>query len=511
MLLGIDVGTSGTKALLCTERGRVIATAMAEHPIQRPRPGWSEQRPADWWTSTVAAVRAAIRTSGRSGRQVRAVGLSGQMHGSVFLDRAGRVIRPALLWNDQRTAAQCAAIERAAGGQAALIRMVNNPALTGYTAPKILWLRDCEPRNFDRLAKVILPKDFIRLKLAGEYATDVADGSGTLLLDVRRRQWHRGLLAKLGLDADILPLLVESPDVTGVVRPAAADELGIAAGIPVVGGAGDQPAGAVGNGIVRAGVLSATIGTSGVLFAHSDRIVPNAQGNLQSFCHAVPGAWCVFGCMLSAGGSLQWLRDTLWPVEVERLRSRGRDPGELYPAMIDEAATAPSGSSGLVFLPYLTGERCPYADPQARGAFVGLTARHRRGHLVRAVLEGITFGLRDQVDLTRSGGVTIRRVRTGGGGARSRFWRRMQADMFGTPVATINTSEGAAFGAAILAGVGAGVWSSVPQACAAAIREDEVVRPSRVVARVYDQLHPVFRELYVRLKCANAALGKMDR
>lgn len=511
MLLGIDVGTSGTKALLCAETGRVLATATAEHPIQRPRPGWSEQRPADWWTSTVAAVRSVLRTSRTPGRQVRAIGLSGQMHGSVFLDRAARVIRPALLWNDQRTAEQCRAIERAAGGQAALIRMVNNPALTGYTAPKILWLRDCEPRNYDRLATVILPKDYIRLRLTGEIVTDVADASGTLLLDVRRRRWHGALLDRLKLNASILPPLVESTDVTGRLRPAAAEALGLSAGVPVVGGAGDQPAGAVGNGIVFAGVVSATIGTSGVLFAHSDTVVPNPQGNLQSFCHAVPGGWCVFGCMLSAGGSLQWLRDTLWPDAADRLRKARRDSGSLYAAMIAEAATVPAGAGGLLFLPYLTGERCPYADPLARGAFVGLTARHRRGHLVRAVLEGINFGLADQLDLMRAADVTVRRVRVGGGGARSTLWRQMLADAFDLPVATINTAEGAAYGAALLAGVGAGVWSTVPQACRAAIAQRDMVRPTRAGRRTCAEAHGIYRALYRPLCQPNAALAAIDR
>ena len=414
MLLGIDVGTTGT------------------------------------------AVRKAVRKSGRGGRRVRAIGLSGQMHGSVFLDKSDRVIRPALLWNDQRTTDQCRAIEQAAGGRAALIAMVNNVALTGFTAPKILWLRDCEPRNFARLATVLLPKDYIQLKLTGERVSDVGDASGTLLLNVRTRRWHAGLISRLKLDRSLFPPLVESSEVTGRLRPEAAAELGLSAGAIVVGGTGDQPAGAVGNGIVSRGIVSATLGTSGVIFAHSDRMVPNRQGNLQSFCHAVSGAWCVFGCMLSAGGALAWLRDTLWPDDVAAIRRRGGDPGQLYPAMIEQAAAVPPGSGGLVFLPYLTGERCPYPDPNARGAFVGLTARHHRGHLVRAVLEGVTMGLRDQVELFRSGGVAVRQVRAGGGGARSKFWRQMQADMFGAPVATINTSEGAAYGAALLAGVGAG-------------------------------------------------------
>lgn len=510
MLLGIDVGTSGTKALLCSREGKVLATATAEHPIQMPRPGWSEQRPADWWDSTVRAVRAAIRKSRRSGRQVKAVGLSGQMHGSVFLDRAGKVIRPALLWNDQRTGEQCRTIEAAAGGRAKLIRMVNNPALTGYTAPKILWLRDNEPKRFERLSVVLLPKDFIRLRLTGEVATDVADASGTLLLDVRRRAWHRGLVERLGLDMSILPPLVESPEVTGNVTAAAARELGIAAGAMVVGGAGDQPAGAVGNGIVSPGVVSATMGTSGVIFAHADEPVTNREGNLQSFCHAAPGAWCVFGCMLSAGGSLQWLRDTLWREEAAALRKRRKDPGEIYPTIIAEAEAISAGAEGLVFLPYLTGERCPYPDPEARGAWVGLTARHGRGHLVRAVLEGITMGMRDQVELMRQRGIDVRQVRAGGGGARSRLWRQMQADMYHAPVSTINTNEGAALGAALLGGVGAGAFAGVAEACRASIQVRDTIRPRKREASAYDRLHVIFRKLYGELRDASRALGQLE-
>ncbi|MCG3178906.1 MAG: Xylulose kinase [Phycisphaerae bacterium] len=500
MLLGIDVGTSGTKALLCRPDGRVAATATAEHPIQRPQPGWSEQRPADWWRSTVAAVRAVLRKARCTGRQVRGIGLSGQMHGSVFLDKAGRVIRPALLWNDQRTGPQCEAIERAAGGRAALIRMVNNPALTGYTAPKVLWLREAEPRAYDRLATILLPKDYIRLRLTGEYATDVADASGTLLLDVRRRRWHRGLLDRLGIDAGLLPPLVESPEPTGGLTASAARTLGLTPGTMVVGGAGDQPAGAVGNGIVTAGVVSATMGTSGVIFAHAAGPVDNREGNLQSFCHAMPGAWCVFGCMLSAGGSLQWLRDTLWADETQTLRKAGRDPGVLYESMIAEAAKAPAGCAGLIFLPYLTGERCPHADPEARGAWVGLTARHTRCHLVRSVIEGVTMGMRDQVELMRGRGIAVRQVRAGGGGARNGFWRQMQADMYHAPVATISTNEGAALGAALLAGVGTGCFAGVPEACRSAIRVRQTLRPSASGRKVYDAAWPVFTQLYRDLK-----------
>ncbi len=507
LLCGIDIGTSATKTLLCTPSGRVLATAGQEYPVYAPRPGWSEQEPEDWWKAVVKGIAAVCRKARRKPSEITGIGLSGQMHGSVFVDKAGRSLRRALLWNDQRTAAECEEIERLAGGRRRLIGMVSNVALTGFTAPKILWVRRHDPRTYERTFKILLPKDYIRLKLTGEYAAEVSDAAGTLLLDVKARRWHRGLLSRLGIDADLMPPVHESPEVTGTVSAAAARLTGLKAGTPVVGGAGDQPAGAVGNGIVRTGIVSATMGTSGVVFAHADAPVPNAEGNLQSFCHAVPGKWCVFGCMLSAGGSLQWLRDTLWAEDVARLRKAGRDPGTLYPAMIAEAAKAPPGCEGLVFLPYLTGERCPYPDPMARGAWVGLTVRHRRPHLIRAVLEGITFGMRDQVEIMRRRGVKITEVRASGGGARSEFWRQMQADMYGAQVVTINTQEGGALGVALLAAVGTGEYASVPEACAAAIKVATRVKPGRA-ARAYDRLYASYRSLYGSLREEFVRLGR---
>jgi len=455
----------------------------------------------------VQSIAAVCRQAKKKPSQITAIGLSGQMHGSVFVDKAGRPLRRALLWNDQRTAAECEQIETLAGGRKRLIGMVSNVALTGFTAPKILWVRANDPRTYARTCKILLPKDYIRLKLTGEYATEVSDASGTLLLDVKNRRWHRGLLDRLQIDPDLLPPVYESTEVTGTVSAEAAKQTGLKQGIPVVGGAGDQPAGAVGNGIVRAGIVSATMGTSGVVFAHSDQPVPNPQGNLQSFCHAVPGKWCVFGCMLSAGGSLQWLRNTLWADEVKAAYKAKRDPGKLYPRLIAEAATVPAGCEGLLFLPYLTGERCPYPDPNARGAWVGLTVRHTRAHMIRAVLEGITFGMRDQVELMRAGGVKIREVRASGGGAASTFWRQMQADMYKASVVTINTQEGGALGVALLAAVGIGLYSSVPEACRAAIKVKTTLKPDRRTARVYDRLYPVYQSLYQSLRDDFVALA----
>jgi xylulokinase len=374
-LLGIDIGTSGTKTLVCDEDGTVLATAMAEHPISSPKPGWSEQNPEDWWQATCAATKAVLKNAKLKPADVGGIGLSGQMHGSVFLGDGTAALRPALLWNDQRTAEQCATIEQKAGGREALIELVANPALTGFTAPKILWLRENEPKTYAKVKHILLPKDYVRLRMTGEYATEVSDASGMLLLDVKNRTWSDKLLSLLEIDKATLGKLYESQEVTGTLHEEAAKALGLKAGIPVVGGAGDQAAGAVGNGIVSAGIVSATLGTSGVVFAHADQPTRDPMGRVHTMCHAVPGKWCVFGCMLSAGGSFQWLRNTLGQDEVAEARKKKVDPYEL---LILQAETAPPGCEGLFFLPYLTGERCPHPDPLARGGWVGLTARTTR-------------------------------------------------------------------------------------------------------------------------------------
>lgn len=500
VLLGIDVGTSATKTLLCDRTGQVLATAGVEYPVHTPKPGWSEQEPDHWWRATVRAIGLVCKAAKIKPTQITGLGLSGQMHGSVFVDRAGRPLRRAILWNDQRTAAQCDQIEQAAGGRKQLIKMVNNVALTGFTAPKILWVRRHQPRLYDRTYKILLPKDYIRLLLTGQYATEVSDASGTGLLDVRRRRWHKPLLSKLDIDPELLPTCHESVEISGQITNQAAQTTGLSVGTPVVGGAGDQPAGAIGNGIVRGGIVSATMGTSGVVFAHCDEPADNKDGNLQSFCHAVPGKWCVFGCMLSAGGSLQWLRDTLFAEQVQQLRRRRQDPGRLYPRMIKQAAKAHPGCEGLFFLPYLTGERCPHPDPNARGAWIGLTQRHDLPTMIRAVLEGITYGMRDQVQIMRAQGVAVRQVRAGGGGAQSEFWRQMQADMYGARVVTINTQEGAAYGVALLAAVATGCFASVQQACQRAIKITHTTRPNRRTAQIYDTRHPQYQKLYRSLK-----------
>ncbi len=496
-LLGVDIGTSGTKTLLIDARGRILASATATYPCYAPRPAWSEQDPEDWWQAAAKTIRQVLRRSGVRASAVTAVGLSGQMHGSVLLDKSGRVLRRAILWNDQRTGAECEAITQAAGGRERLIALVANPALTGFTAPKILWVRRHEPRVYERTAKVLLPKDYVRYRLTGEFATEVSDASGTLLLDVARRRWSTELLDLLEIDRSLLPAVYESPEVSGRLSAAAAEATGLAAGTPVVGGAGDQAAGAVGSGIVRPGVISATLGTSGVVFAHAGAGAADPLGRVHTFCHAVPGQWHVMGVVLAAGGSLQWFRNTLCRDLVAEARRRKADPYDLITAL---AAEAPPGSDGLYFLPYLTGERTPHADPHARAAWVGLSNMHTRAHMARAVIEGATYAMRDSLEIMRGMGVPVKEIRVSGGGARSAFWRALQADVYGAPVWTLAHEEGPAYGAALLAGVGAGVWAGVPEACDATIRRRGQTRPNARRARLYDSLYPEYGRLYQSLR-----------
>jgi xylulokinase len=496
-LLGIDIGTSGTKTLICNDRGKVLATAMAEHKISTPKPGWSEQDPINWWNATCKATKEVLKKAKVKPADISGIGLSGQMHGSVFLGDGEKPLRPALLWNDQRTAEQCAEIESKAGGREALIELVANPALTGFTAPKILWVRQHEPKVYEQTKHILLPKDYIRFRMTGEYATEVSDASGMLLLDVVNRTWSDKLLDLLQIDKAMLGRLHESPEVTGTLSRKAAGAMGLREGIPVVGGGGDQAAGAVGNGIVTAGVLSATLGTSGVVFAHSDQPTRDPQGRVHTMCHAVPGKWCVFGCMLSAGGSFQWFRNQFGQREVLAAAKRKIDPYEL---LVKEAAKAQAGSEGLFFLPYLTGERCPYPDPCARGGWIGLTARTLRRDVIRSLLEGVTFGMRDALEIMRSMNIPITQVRASGGGARSAFWRQLQADIYNTPIVLTNAAEGPAYGVALLAGVGTGAFKSVEEACASAIKQTKTIAPSKELSGVYERYYGVYRKLYGDLK-----------
>ena len=485
-LLGLDVGTSGAKALLCDERGGVLATALAEYPLSTPRPLWSEQNPADWWRGTREAIQAVLKTAGADGSQVTALGLTGQMHGAVFLDARDKVIRPALLWNDQRTAAECAEITEQVGAER-LIAIAGNPALTGFQAPKILWLRNHEPDNYARLTRVLLPKDYVRLLLTGVAAADASDAAGTLLLDLRARDWSDEILQALDIPHAWLPRVVEGPDVTGGLLPGIAAHLGLPAGLPVIAGGGDNAAAAVGTGIVRTGLISSSIGTSGVLFAHADAIALDPRGRLHTFCHAVPGQYHLMAVTLAAGGSFQWFRNTLRQLGLPALN---------YDELTALAARVPIGAEGLVFLPYLSGERTPHLDPLARGAFVGLTTRHTVAHLARAVMEGVVFSLRDGLEIMRALGLSPSEVRATGGGGRSPLWRQMQADIYGAEVATLAAEEGPAYGTALLAGVGAGAFADVGDAVERCVAVGDVTRPDPAAHERYARIYAVYRALY---------------
>lgn len=497
VFLGVDVGTSGTKTLAMQEDGTILASATEEYPLFSPHPGWSEQNPEDWWQATIKSIRKVLKTGKIKAADVKGIGLSGQMHGSVFLNKKHEVIRPALLWNDQRTAAECAEIEQRAGGRKKLIKLVANPALTGFTAPKILWLRNHEPKHFDKTVQVLLPKDYIRFRLTGEFATEVSDASGTLLLDVKQRNWSRPLLSKLELDDSLLPDVYESEDVSGHLAADAAGLLGLSKGVAVVGGGGDQAAGAVGNGIVKKGVISATMGTSGVVFAHSDEVQIDPEGRVHTFCHAVRNKWHVMGVVLSAGGSLQWYRNQLCEQQVAEAKRKKVDPYELISA---QAEQAPPGSESLFFLPYLTGERTPHADPDARAAWIGLSLRHGRSHLGRAVMEGATYAMRDSLEIIKELNIPVREIRLSGGGARSPFWRQLQADIYGQKVVTINAEEGPAYGVALLAAAGTGAYKDVVEACSSTIRVVQSTSVNSKAKSIYNKAYPVFQGLYSSLK-----------
>ena len=468
-LVGLDVGTTGVKALALSPEGNVLARVEESYELSTPHPGWAEQDPEDWW-------RAAERALAALGGQPAAIGLSGQMHGLVVLDDRDRVLRPAILWNDQRTEAECVEIEERVG-LARLIQLTGNRALTGFTAPKLLWLRRHEPTTYAQVAHVLLPKDYVRLRLTGEHAIDVADASGTLLFDVARRRWSQEMLEALELDAAWLPRALESPEVSGET----------VAGIPVAAGAGDQAAAALGVGVDRPGPVSVVLGTSGVVFAALPAFAADPQARVHAFCHAVPGGWHAMGVMLSAGGSLRWLRDVLGP--------RGG-----YDELTAAAEEWPAGTEGLTFLPYLSGERTPHADPHARAAYAGLTLRHHRGALVRAVLEGVAYGLRDSLELLRELGVDPRDGRVSGGGARSDLWLRILASVLRLPIRRTAADEGSAFGAALLGGVAAGVFRDVHEAVATCVRLLEPVDPDPQWVDAYEHGYRRFQLLYPALR-----------
>lgn len=482
VLVGLDIGTTGARALAITPEGQVIAQATASYPLLLPRPGWAEQHPADWWEAAKTVLRAVAQMVGD---RIVGLGLTGQMHGAVFLDEHDEVIRPALLWNDQRTAAQCVEIEQRVGSQQ-LREIAGNPALTGFQAPKILWVREHEPENYRRIRHVLLPKDYIRLQLTGTFATDASDAAGTLLLDLRRRDWSPTILEALAIPREWLPQVYEGPMVTGYVRAAIAAELGLPAGIVVAAGGGDNAAAAVGTGIITPGRMSASIGTSGVLFVHSDELVLDPTGRVHVFCHAVPGAYHLMAVTLSAGGSLRWWRDVLTATD--------------YTVLADEAAAVSPGAEGLLFLPYLTGERTPHRDPLARGAFIGLTARHGRAHLTRAVMEGVVFSLRDGLECLRDCGVEVREVRVTGGGARHPLWLQLLADIFNQPIYRTAIDEGPAYGAALLAGVAAGVYRDLTDASQYIRVEPTIVYPDPLRVARYNDIYQLYCHLYPALR-----------
>jgi xylulokinase len=504
-LIGIDIGTTGTKVLLVSPDGGIVARSNHEYPLYTPRPAWAEQNPSDWWEATVAGIRDVLATSAAKPKDVAGIGLSGQMHGSVFLDARSEVLRPAILWCDQRTAEQCQWITCQAG-EKTVVEETFNPVLTGFTAPKIVWLRQNEPETYARVRKILLPKDYIRLRLTGEFATEVSDASGTSLLNIAQRRWSQKMLAALDLTEDMLPKVYESPEVSGRISKEAAKATGLAEGTPVVGGGGDQAAGAVGNGIVRPGIVSVTTGTSGVVFAHMDEPKMDPQLRTHTFCHAVPGKWHVMGVMLSAGGSLRWYRDALAQQEKAVAADCGIDPYEL---LTKEAAQAPPGCEGLIFLPYLSGERTPYPDPWARGVYFGINLRHGRPHLVRAILEGVSYGLRDSLEILRAMGLAISQVRASGGGARSPLWRQIQSDVFESELVTINVDEGPAFGVALLAGIGAGIYASVEEACDRTITVTERTLPNDANAALYNTYYPIYQALYASLKDHFVEVGRL--
>lgn len=497
-LLGIDVGTSGTKALVIdtAQDGAVVGSSTVTYPLYTPKPLWAEQDPEDWWQATVAAIGQAIKHAGIEGRQIKGIGLSGQMHGAVFLDESNQVLRPSILWCDQRTAAECDWITEKVGRDR-VVELTSNPVLTGFTAPKIVWLRNNEPEVYARVRKVLLPKDYIRFRLTGEYATEVSDASGTSLFNVTKREWADEVLDAIDIPKEWMPKCYESPEVSGRVTDEAASLTGLAPGTPVVGGGGDQAAGAVGNGIVESGIISSTVGTSGVVFAFADQPVVDPKLRVHTFCHAVPGKWHVMGVMLSAGGSLRWYRDTF--ADTEAAVAKYID-GDSYDIISEEADTVPAGSEGLIFLPYLTGERTPYPDPNARGVFFGITLRHTKPYFARAVLEGVAYGLRDSFEILKEMRIPMTQVRASGGGARSAVWRQIQADVVGAEHVTINASEGPAFGVALLAGVGTGIYSSVRDACHSTIKVELSTEPIEANRPVYDRYYEVYKSLYQSLK-----------
>lgn len=502
-LIGVDLGTSGTKTVIFDEAGTPLASKTVEYPLYQPQNGWAEQDPLDWWNASVEGMKAVIAQSGAKKEDIKGIGISGQMHGLVMLDKDGKVLRRSIIWCDQRTAKECEEITSKVGAKK-LIDITANPALTGFTASKILWVRNNEPETYAKCAHILLPKDYVRYMLTGEFATEVSDASGMQLLDVPRRQWSDELLGKLGIDKALLAKVYESPEVTGKVTVKAADLCGLKEGTPVVGGAGDNAAAAVGTGTVVDGRAFTTIGTSGVVFAHTSKLSIDPKGRVHTFCCAVPGAWHVMGVTQAAGLSLKWFRDNFCNAEIQTAAGMGKDP---YFLMDKEADRIPIGCDKLLYMPYLMGERTPHLDPDCRGVFFGLSAMHTKAHLLRAVMEGVTYSQRDSMEVLRGMGVKTDTMLACGGGGSSPLWRQMLADVYGCPVTTVASKEGPALGVAILAGVGTGVWSSVPQACDAVIKTNPPQNPVAENSREYEKFYKLYTQIYPALKDSYKALA----
>ena len=505
-MIGIDVGTSGVKTIVINKQGDIMAEATAKYPLYHPKAGWAEQDPEDWWQATLASLQEVSHALGGQVARVKSIGLSGQMHGSVFLDKTGQVLRPAILWCDVRTASQCRHIHEQVGRKE-LIYHTSNPALEGFTAPKIVWLQQNEPEIYEKVDKVLLPKDYVRYRLTGEIYTEVSDAAGTLLFDVTRRRWSQAVLDALGISSDILPPWRESTDICGQLRHEVAEQTGLPNGIPVAGGGADNACGATGAGIVNPGRVLSSIGSSGVILVHTDKPQTDPKGQVHTFNHAIPHKWYVMGVIMAAGLSLKWFRDNFGQLERQMEDFTGTDA---YVFLDQQATATPPGAEGLVFLPYMNGERTPHADANARGVFFGLSPIHTRGHMIRAIMEGVVYALRDSVEIIRGMGIPVSQVRAIGGGAKSPLWQQLQANIMQLEVATLNVDEGPALGAALLGGVAAGIYESVEVAAESVVRIVHTTEPNHDLISRYDDYYQLYRSLYPALQERFQAAAKLQ-
>ena len=495
-LIGVDIGTSGTKTVLFDIEGNTISSALKEYPMQQPNIGWAEQNPEDWWDATYNTIKQVVTKSGVDPKKIKGIGLAGQMHGLVLLDKDNKVLRPSIIWCDQRTDRECAEITKLIGKER-LIEITANPALTGFTASKILWVRNNEPDIYAKVAKILLPKDYVRFRLTGTFATEVSDASGMQLMNIAERNWSTEVLEKLNINIEFLAPIYESQVISSYVSAEAAILTNLTLGTPVAGGAGDQAAGAIGNGIVKPGVISSTIGTSGVVFAYTDKVTIDPKGRVHTFCHAVPNTWHIMGVTQGAGLSLKWFRDNFCTSEKETADLMKIDP---YVLMGEEAQKVQPGCEGLIYLPYLMGERTPHLDPFAKGVFFGISARHTKRDMLRAVMEGVGYSLKDCLEIIKGMGIDVKEVRASGGGGKSPLWRQIQADLYNCEVITTNSTQGPALGVAILAGVGAGVYPSVEAACERVINTVTVQKTIKENLELYNKYYEIYTKLYPALK-----------